>query len=258
MSLYVLLNTLAALYLMGNAFLTFKRLGLTSIEFFKLTIGMIMAFFIGSRILYGILYFEKIAQNPYKLIAFELKNFALFGGLILSTCVLWLFLKQNKNQIKFFQITDPLMPHFGLAIILSKMGCFFNECCYGIPTNMPWGVVFERADQTVMSRMFGNTLISSLLNNDAVIHRHPTQIYEVLFTLLAIGISIYCLQKYKRAGVATACFVLVFTIGRWISFGFRDFPSATAVSNFIRGPLIYGSVILLVLTWLLLTRKKTG
>ena len=82
MSLYVLLNTLAALYLMGNAFLTFKRLGLTSIEFFKLTIGMIMAFFIGSRILYGILYFEKIAQNPYKLIAFELKNFALFGGFL--------------------------------------------------------------------------------------------------------------------------------------------------------------------------------
>lgn len=256
MSLYVLFNILAATYLTVVAFMTLKRLGYTMIDFFKLAIGMITAFFIGSRMLYGLLYFEKIAQNPYKLIAFELKNFALFGGLVLSGCVLWVFIKWNKNPRNLFQITDPMMPHFGIAVILSKLGCFFNGCCYGIPTQMPWGVVFERADQSVINRMFGNTLISSLLNNEAVVHRHPTQLYEVFFTLLAIGITVIILRRHKRLGIATAAFILIFTVGRWISFALRDFPNASDLSNFIRGPLIYGSVIFLVLIGLYLSRNK--
>lgn len=256
MSMYVGFNLIAGSYLTVVAYFKLRNLGYSLWAFFKLAVGMVIAFFVGARMLYGLLYFEKIAQNPYKLIAFELKNFALFGGLVLSGFVLWIFIKWNKNPLYLFQITDPMMPHFGIAVILSKFGCFFNGCCYGIPTQMPWGVVFERADQSVINQMFGNSLISSLLDNGAVIHRHPTQLYEVMFTLLAIGISVISLRRHKRLGFATAAFILTFTIGRLISFAFRDFPSASDLSNFIRGPLIYGSVILLVLTWLFLTRNK--
>ena len=256
MSMYVGFNLIAGSYLTIVAYFKLRNLGYSLWAFLKLALGMVFAFFVGARMLYGLLYFEKIAQNPYKLIAFELKNFALFGGLVLSSCVLGVFIKWNKNRLNLFQITDPMMPHFGIAVILSKLGCFFNGCCYGIPTQMPWGVVFERADQSVINRMFGNTLISSLLNNEAVVHRHPTQLYEVFFTLLAIGITVIILRRHKRLGYATAAFILTFTVGRWISFALRDFPNASDLSNFIRGPLIYGSVIFLVLIGLYLSRNK--
>ena len=39
-------------------------------------------------------------------------------------------------------------------------GCFFNGCCYGVSTSLPWGVDFGDG-----------------------IPRHPTQIYESLFHL---------------------------------------------------------------------------
>ena len=45
-----------------------------------------------------------------------------------------------------------------LALAVGRWGCFFNGCCYGTPTTLPWGVVFH--DE---------------------LHRHPTQIYESLF-----------------------------------------------------------------------------
>jgi phosphatidylglycerol:prolipoprotein diacylglycerol transferase len=45
-----------------------------------------------------------------------------------------------------------------VALAIGRTGCFFNGCCYGIPTAMPWGVDF-----------FGDGL------------RHPTQLYEVVF-----------------------------------------------------------------------------
>jgi len=45
-----------------------------------------------------------------------------------------------------------------VALAIGRLGCFFNGCCFGIPTQMPWGVNF-----------FGDGL------------RHPTQLYEVGF-----------------------------------------------------------------------------
>ena len=45
-----------------------------------------------------------------------------------------------------------------LALAVGRWGCFFHGCCYGLPTDLPWGVDF----------------------GDGV-RRHPTQLYEVLF-----------------------------------------------------------------------------
>ena len=54
-----------------------------------------------------------------------------------------------------------------LALAVGRWGCFFNGCCYGIPTDLPWG-----AD-------FGNGVM-----------RHPTQVYESLFHLGMAGVLI--------------------------------------------------------------------
>lgn len=51
-----------------------------------------------------------------------------------------------------------------LALALGRWGCFFNGCCYGIATTLPWGVDF----------------------GDGV-WRHPTQIYESLFHFFMAG-----------------------------------------------------------------------
>ena len=45
-----------------------------------------------------------------------------------------------------------------LALGVGRWGCFFNGCCYGTETDLPWGVDF----------------------GDGIL-RHPTQIYESLF-----------------------------------------------------------------------------
>ena len=47
-----------------------------------------------------------------------------------------------------------------LAMSVGRWGCFFNGCCYGTPTDLPWGIDFGDGSR-----------------------RHPTQIYESLFHL---------------------------------------------------------------------------
>jgi phosphatidylglycerol:prolipoprotein diacylglycerol transferase len=50
------------------------------------------------------------------------------------------------------------------AVAVGRVACFFGGCCYGTPTDLPWGVVFPAVDS---------------------LPRHPTQLYESAFHALA-------------------------------------------------------------------------
>src|SRR5205085_2379851 len=56
-----------------------------------------------------------------------------------------------------------------VAVGIGRLGCFVAGCCYGTPTDLPWGVVFPDVDHLA---------------------RHPTQLYEAAFHLsAAIGLA---------------------------------------------------------------------
>lgn len=50
------------------------------------------------------------------------------------------------------------------SIAVGRLSCFVGGCCYGVPTNLPWAVIFPTVD---------------------VVPRHPAQLYEFLFHSLA-------------------------------------------------------------------------
>lgn len=62
------------------------------------------------------------------------------------------------------------------AVGVGRLGCFVGGCCYGTPTNLPWGVVFPSVDS---------------------LPRHPTQLYEAAFHLSAAAV----LAALQRRGV---------------------------------------------------------
>jgi prolipoprotein diacylglyceryltransferase len=66
------------------------------------------------------------------------------------------------------------------ALAVGRWGCFFNGCCYGTPTDLPWGVRFHHteADGTI-----------------SFVPRHPTQIYESIFHL-SMAIVLVLLFRY--------------------------------------------------------------
>lgn len=59
---------------------------------------------------------------------------------------------------------DSLAVPIAIAISIGRWGCFHAGCCYGIPSDASWATVFPLID---------------------ALPRHPTQIYESLFHLIA-------------------------------------------------------------------------
>jgi prolipoprotein diacylglyceryltransferase len=66
---------------------------------------------------------------------------------------------------------DAIAFPLAVCIAVGRWGCFFNGCCFGTETHVPWAVDF----------------------GDGV-HRHPTQIYESVFHL-AMAIALWHLLR---------------------------------------------------------------
>lgn len=266
---YVIMNLMAALVLFISAALVLKKEGLSAGKILFLAGISILLFFIGARLLYGILYPQKILNDPGKLFELRLVNFSLYGGLVLSLASFYLLAKHYR--LSFVKLTDHIVPALGIAIALSKMGCFFNGCCYGIQTHLPWGVIFDRAEQSPVTKAFGNSPFIRMISGAVDVPRHPTQLYEVIFSLFAAFVAYQLVKingkdkiktkwhKQIMDGVPTLAFIILLTVGRWVSFAFRDFPNATTASNFVRGPLTYGMILVVAIVWLIRrTKPNTG
>ena len=95
---------------------------------------------------------------------------ALFGGLLA------LIVYCRVKHISALKFADLVAPAVMVGYAIGRVGCFFNGCCYGAETTMPWGVRFN--DE-------GHWTNPS----------HPTQLYSTILS----AIFVFVLQRmYER------------------------------------------------------------
>lgn len=207
------------------------------------------AFFFGARLLYALLYLPQMLDNPQRLVELKLRNFSLHGGLV-GVLLLWGYWSRRR-QFSFPAITDSLVVHVGVAIAIMRLGCFFNGCCFGLPTQLAWGIHFPQADPNPVTRLVGFNAVTAALLGATRVLRHPTQLYELMAALFASGMAAFSRYRFPtKTGLPTALFGLVFSGGRLMVFFFRDFPQVGTLSNFVRGPVVYGLSLLFFGWWI--------
>jgi len=79
-----------------------------------------------------------------------------------------------------------------LALAVGRWGCFFNGCCFGIETTLPWGVDF----------------------GDGV-RRHPTQVYESLFHVAMAGVLALLLWRGVLRGQQLKLYLIAYGVYRF-------------------------------------------
>lgn len=85
------------------------------------------------------------------------------------------------KKIPIFKLMDALLPVAILGISIQRLlGCFLAGCCYGGPTDLPWGTVFPSACQA--GRHFPGAPL------------HPTQLYYGITSLLIF----FLLTGYRK------------------------------------------------------------
>ncbi|MGV3762548.1 prolipoprotein diacylglyceryl transferase [Parapedobacter sp.] len=140
----------------------------------QLSIYIFVGTLLGARLGHCLFYeFDYYMAHPLEMIlpyTFDANgNFMLTGFHGLAShggavgILIGLFLFCRKTKTNFLWLTDRLVIVIPLAGAFVRIGNFFNSEIIGLPSDLPWAVVFERVDS---------------------IARHPAQLYEAICYIL--------------------------------------------------------------------------
>lgn len=133
-----------------------------------------------AKLLHVIDLWQYYIQNPGQIISGA--GLTAWGAVLGAALGIWIYSKVSRLQ--FGYLADLIAPGIILAQAVGRVGCTINGCCYGLPTSLPWGVVYTHPD----SLAFGASVV------------HPTQVYEIIFNLLAFGLLFTLRGRLKPDG----------------------------------------------------------
>ncbi len=175
-----------ALAFLSAIFITAKlaaRDGLPRDKVYDLCLWMLLAGLVGSKIL--MLFTEpEYRADPWQLLSLDfLRSGGVFyGGLIGAVAAGYFLMK--RYQLPWWKTADACAPGIAIGNFFGRQGCFAAGCCWGKPTDLPWGVKFTELGHEITG-----------VPTD--VHLHPTQLYES-FAMLLVFLFLLWLHKRKR------------------------------------------------------------
>jgi phosphatidylglycerol:prolipoprotein diacylglycerol transferase len=176
-----------------------KQLPLTDDDQTNLLLCTVLAGIVGARLYYVVFNWPFYRQFPWEIPAVWRGGLAFHGGAIGGALAVFWFAR--RQRIPFLRLTDVLAPPLILGQAFGRFGNFMNGDAHGVPTTLPWGLVF--APGTPAGNQFPGVPL------------HPTMLYEMAINL---GIFIYLWSTRRRPakdGYTTMRYLLLYSLGRF-------------------------------------------
>jgi phosphatidylglycerol:prolipoprotein diacylglycerol transferase len=226
-----------------------KRAGVEPQKILDLSVIIILAAVIGSRLLYVLFHLEQYS-NPLHMFALWEGGATFYGGFLLAMAASYFWVQ--KNRIPFLKVADIIAPSIALGLVFTRVGCFLSGCCFGNETHMPWGMVFPPDSPA-------GAAAAALAQAQGVDHvaLHPAQVYSSIKGLIIFSALMLLQPKLKKLGSTFGLLLVLYGVGRFTIDFFRYYETSARV---LAG-LSFNQVISVVLfgcgLFLLLRREKT-
>ena len=77
-------------------------------------------------------------QNPGEIIGAG--GLTAYGAVLGAALGIWVYSKFSTFRFAYF--ADVVAPAIILGQAIGRIGCTINGCCYGLPTSLPWGIIY--------------------------------------------------------------------------------------------------------------------
>lgn len=138
-----------------------------------------------------------------------------------------------------WQVADAVAPGLALAQGLGRVGCFLAGCCWGTPTELPFGVTFR------------SELAHNLTGVPLQVRLHPTQLYEATLVLSAIPFLMWLRKKRSFFGQVILVYVLFYAVARFFLEFLRGDPRGYHFSHLLSTSQLIGLFIIPLAIFLL-------
>ncbi len=193
-----------------------SRFGISSDDVWNTAVWAILFGIAGARLAFVIQHWDYFSRNLTEIPAVWHGGLTFYGVILGAVPILW---KLRKERWDFWVILDATVPAVALGLAVGRWGCFFNGCCYGKPTDLPWGVVYPPGSDPHLH--FGDVPL------------HPSQIYESVGDALLFLFYLYMLRRVgvKRPGVVGALALVLTPLVRF----FVDFTRVYEPNAYVFG-----------------------
>lgn len=175
--------------------------GMDKDNIFSLVVWALVSGYIGSKILFIVTILPEVVTNPAVLKDIA-SGWVVYGGIIGG--VVGIMMMCRIKKLDFWQYIDITAPSMALAQGFGRIGCLLAGCCYGVPTDSVFAIVFHNSEFAPN----GVPLV-------------PIQIISSALDFMNAIVLIYLDRRKTREGQVMAFYLIFYSIGRFVLEYFR-------------------------------------
>ncbi len=227
---YGIMVVLAVVAIIIITLLEAKRVGISEEHIYSVALWAVIGGVMVSRLVHVIDKWDYYMAHPEQITRFE--GLSVYGAVIGAMAAVLIYAWVKK--LSFWQLGDVAAPGALLGQAIGRIGCTINGCCYGLPTSMPWAVIYTNP------RSYAPLGVPL----------HPTQIYHLLWNLVAFGIIWGLRRRLKPQGTLFLSYLALYAVG---DLGIRSVRAGEPFLFGIQQAQLIGIVILAVtVPWLII------
>jgi len=137
---------------------------------------------------------------------------AIFGSLLGGAVGAWLGCRWTG--IRFWTFADALAPALLMAQAVGRLGNWFNQELFGLPTNLPWGLQIDSGNKAIPVGLPDGTLFQ------------PLFLYEIVWNVIGVVLLVWIGRRFHlQWGRLFALYLVWYGLGRSYLESIRIDPS---------------------------------
>ena len=195
---------------------------------------------IGARLLFILEEWEHFTRAPLSFF-FSGSGFSWFGGLLGGGLAAAWSIK--KHRLPFWQAADMSAPALALAYGIGRLGCFLaGDATWGKVSDLPWAMAFPKAVAGWVDPLTGVPYAPG-------VRVHPTQLYELLQSLVVFAIRWSLRRKNLASGAIFSLYLILagsmrFVVEFWrvnpvVALGLTEYQWISAAVALLGAGLFY-------------------
>jgi phosphatidylglycerol:prolipoprotein diacylglycerol transferase len=204
------------------------RHGINNDDLNNIVFVLWIGYLLGGRITFALENLSAFTQNPRSLISLNLDLFDPFGGLVVALIVAFIY--AQRHNLPFWSTLDALTPLFAVFALGLGLAHLASGSAFGKETALPWGM-----------ELWGAV-------------RHPSQVYEILASLLILGL-LWFQRAVPHPGIHFLSFAALTSAARLFLEAFRG--DSTLVFGGLRAAQIIAWMVLALSLFFLERQSKS-
>lgn len=220
-----------------------RRVGMDPERVTNLGVYIALSAIVGAKLFYIISEWDYYAADWSRLTSLSALQAGgvFYGGLLAALVVTIIYVR--KNNLDWLPTADVFAPSLAAGHAVGRLGCFAAGCCWGKPTDMPWGVQF--------TSQLAHDFVGVPLN----VHLHPTQLYESFGTGLIALFLFWRFFKPHAEGTIIGWYLVLYSSFRFVVEFYRADQARPLLGNSVSATQ-WVAIALIILGVTILARNR--